>query len=50
MMMLAKRTMALSAFMIRNDLFDVLGLGINFGHVVVGADMDHAGAQAGPSR
>ena len=27
------------------DLFDVLGLVINFGHVVVGADMDHAGAQ-----
>ena len=27
------------------DLFDVLGLVINFGHVVVGADMNHAGAQ-----
>ena len=27
------------------DLFDVLGLVINFGHVVVGPDMNHAGAQ-----
>ncbi len=45
--MLAKRTMALSAFMISGiDLFDaILASLLIFGHVVVGADMDHAGAQ-----